>query len=147
VREVHAGHWLEWCPGKETVQRPYWQLEVRPFQGTREDAREQLHSKLVSAVNRRMIADVEVGAFLSGGVDSSLIVALLNRTANVSPKTFSIGFHEASYDERAFARQVAGQYRTDHYEECLDHWNPGQLVNLLLNHVGPVYCHIKCAPS
>lgn len=147
VREVPPGHWLEWRHGNGPVEQRYWELRPVPFNGSVADARTQLHQVLTDAVNRRMLADVEVGAFLSGGIDSSLIVALLDRKAGVTPKTFSIGFAEASYDERAFARLVAEQYRTDHYEECLQDWSPQTLVNLILDHVGQPFFDASLLPT
>ena len=147
VHEVHAGHFLEWHSGRETTQTAYWQLDVSRFSGSVEDAREQLHSAMINATRKRMIADVEVGAFLSGGVDSSLVVALLDKKLNVSPKTFSIGFSEASYDERKYARLIAKQYATDHYEECLEDWSPQRLTQLLLEHVGQPFFDASILPT
>jgi asparagine synthase (glutamine-hydrolysing) len=147
VREVQAGHYLEWQPGGSTRQNAYWQLSVAPFRGSRAAACEALRSALINATRKRMIADVEVGAFLSGGVDSSLVVALLGRKANVSPKTFCIGFSEASYDERAYARRIAQLYGTEHFEECLQDWNPQRLTQLLLNHVGQPFFDASLLPT
>ncbi len=147
VREVHAGHYLEWSPGKDAKQDSYWQLPISAFRGTRTEACELLHDAMVNATRKRMIADVEVGAFLSGGVDSSLVVALLDKKANVSPKTFCIGFREASYDERVYARLISRQYATDHYEECLDHWSPQRLTELILRHVGQPFFDASLLPT
>lgn len=147
VREVPAGHYLEWQPGGSPRQHAYWQLSVAPFQGSRAAACEALRSALANATRKRMIADVEVGAFLSGGVDSSLVVALLDRKANVSPKTFCIGFSEASYDERAYARRIAQQYGTEHFEECLQDWSPQRLTQLLLDHVGQPFFDASLLPT
>jgi asparagine synthase (glutamine-hydrolysing) len=147
VKEVHAGHYLEWQPGKQARQSPFWQLEVTRFDGSIGKARERLHDTFIEAIRKRMIADVEVGAFLSGGVDSSLVVALLDKKINVSPKTFSIGFSEASYDERKYARLIAKQHETDHYEECLEHMDPRQLTGLLLQHVGQPFYDSSLLPT
>ncbi len=103
--------------GRATFQR-YWALPV-PAQAHHRplpELKEELLAILDDAVCRRMIADVPLGAFLSGGVDSSAIVAMMARHASGRVKTFCIGFDEAGYDERRYARMVAERYDTDHHE-------------------------------
>jgi asparagine synthase (glutamine-hydrolysing) len=80
------------------------------------EVKEELVALLDEAVRLRMIADVPLGAFLSGGVDSSAIVAMMARHSSGRVKTFCIGFDEAGYDERVYARMVAERYDTDHHE-------------------------------
>lgn len=96
--------------------RPYWQLpKPETFQGTYEDALEELEERLVFAVRRRLIADVPLGAFLSGGVDSSLVVAMMHEL-DVNPiRTFSIGFEDPRYDETRYAKLVAEKFNTEHH--------------------------------
>ena len=96
----------------------YWRLpdprqaRHRPV----EELREELVALLDESVRLRMISDVPLGAFLSGGVDSSAVVAMMARHSTGRVKTFCIGFDEADYDERAYARMVAERYDTDHHE-------------------------------
>jgi asparagine synthase (glutamine-hydrolysing) len=95
----------------------YWQPPAGP-KSTRpvEELREELMWRLREAVRMRLIADVPIGAFLSGGVDSSTVVALMSAESGHRVKTFSIGFEDAEFNELAFARTVAERYDTDHHE-------------------------------
>ncbi len=95
----------------------YWHLRFAPDSRVTEgEWIEQLGVQLSDAVRCHMISDVPIGAFLSGGVDSSTVVALMAEASPTPIRTFSIGFDEADFDELRFARQVAARYGTDHYE-------------------------------
>ena len=110
----HAGRALELQP------QAYWSLEAvasrQIIPSSDGSAVEQLESLLRQSVAGQMVADVPVGAFLSGGVDSSLVVALMQAQASAPVKTFSIGFHETAYNEAGHARAVALHLHTDHTE-------------------------------
>ena len=123
VHKIPAGHVLTWQAGSLFL-RPYWRIRFSG-NGVRVPADEaeaegELITLLKKAVERRLVGDVPLGVFLSGGIDSSAIVALM---AELIPaeriKTFSIGFDEASFDESAWARQVAEQFGTEHHEQRL----------------------------
>ena len=115
VSKLPPAHYLLIENGRVTVNR-YWKLSYARKVAMSDDAAcEALIEELREAVRLRMISDVPLGAFLSGGVDSSLIVALMaEQTSRV--KTFSIGFEESRFDELPYARQVAQRYGTDHRE-------------------------------
>ena len=107
--------------GRVIVQQPsrYWTLPDQTANANTVDdqeAAENLHGLLRTAVGRQMLADVPLGAFLSGGVDSSLIVALMQAQSVRPVRTFTIGFRESSFDEAPFAREVAAHLGTDHTE-------------------------------
>src|SRR5205823_14395033 len=86
------------------------------FRGGEREAIEALDRLLSEAVGLQMVADVPVGAFLSGGIDSSLIVALMQKQSSRRVRTFTIGFTEPAYDESQHARAVARHLRTEHTE-------------------------------
>ncbi|HKX03979.1 MAG TPA: asparagine synthase (glutamine-hydrolyzing) [Methylomirabilota bacterium] len=103
--------------GGEPVVSRYWELQFAPDRRVGESEwLERLQGHLADAVKSHMVSDVPIGAFLSGGVDSSSVVALMAQASSAPIRTFSIGFAEADFDELAFARRVATRYGTDHYE-------------------------------
>ncbi len=103
--------------GGEPVVSEYWRLRFAPDPHvTESEWIERLRTHLADAVRSHMVSDVPIGAFLSGGVDSSTVVALMAQASAAPIRTFSIGFDEADFDELRFARQVATRYGTDHYE-------------------------------
>ncbi|MHB8953472.1 MAG: asparagine synthase (glutamine-hydrolyzing) [Pirellulaceae bacterium] len=116
IRKLPPGHYAVYEDERLTVEK-YWTPDFRAtWLGNEQDAIAALQTTLESAVQLRMQSDVPLGAFLSGGVDSSLIVALMQRSASQPVKTFSIGFPVREYDETGFARRVAAHLKTDHHE-------------------------------
>ena len=110
-------------PGLAPELKRFWSLEhcvrtamANPFEGSETEALDQLDAHLTEAVSSRMVADVPLGAFLSGGIDSSLVTATMCKSSSQPVRTFSIGFEEGGYDESASARAVAGHLQTDHTE-------------------------------
>lgn len=117
VRKLPPGHLLEARPGKEPTVRRYWSLVYEPKADlTEAEALGRLESLLDETVRLHLESDVEVGAFLSGGIDSGIVTASMARATDPSFKTFSLGTPYKDYDERPAARAVARQYGTDHHE-------------------------------
>ncbi|MBY4672497.1 asparagine synthase (glutamine-hydrolyzing) [Burkholderia multivorans] len=124
IRKLPPGTWIQFEHAQDTPRiRTYWALEHaidaghhEPFAGTAAEAVDRLDTVLRQAVARQMEADVPLGAFLSGGVDSSAIVALMQAQSAAPVDTFTIGFHEAGYDEAGYAKAVARYLGTRHTE-------------------------------
>jgi asparagine synthase (glutamine-hydrolysing) len=123
VRSVPPGQVLTFEPGRPVHLEPYWEPMVSGVGGAErldlsfDECVAEVRTRLSAAVERRLIADVPVGAFLSGGVDSSTVVALMAQLSTKPVRTFTIGFEDTEgYDERPYARQVAERYATEHVE-------------------------------
>ncbi len=129
INKLPAGHLLVWKNGKMHIHQ-YWQGQtlIEENQALNEsELTQELLNKLKESVKYHLVSDVPVGAFLSGGIDSSAVVALASQLYSKKLKTFSVGFKEKSYDELAYAKIVAAKYGTDHYEIQLS-LKPQELV-------------------
>ncbi|MCC6905423.1 MAG: asparagine synthase (glutamine-hydrolyzing) [Anaerolineae bacterium] len=118
VQALPAGHHMTFHEGRLTVTR-YWDVPVgEPLTGSEDEIIQRLRALLEESIRLRMIADVPVGAFLSGGIDSAAVVALMTRISGERLRTFSVGFdhHGADIDERSAARLMAEHYGTEHTE-------------------------------
>jgi asparagine synthase (glutamine-hydrolysing) len=116
IKRLPPGHTLTYSQGRITLQQ-YWDFNFEPHESRDEKSYvEELRELLEDAVRSRLISDVPLGAFLSGGIDSSTVVALMAKSMDQPVKTFSIGFREDSYNELKYARLTAEKYGTDHHE-------------------------------
>ena len=143
VHKLPAGHWLtldldKLTPGQLPPSRPYWSLQAlaehgaaEPFDGSMEDAVEAFHRLLARSVERCMAADVPLGALLSGSVDSSAVVALMQEVSEEPVKTFTIGFGKDRPNELSRAMTVAQQLGTEHTELFVDVETPLRTVDRL----------------
>jgi asparagine synthase (glutamine-hydrolysing) len=154
VRKLPAAHRLQLTADKaaagptQTVER-YWRLppptEQKPPLSPQALAGE-LVERLTEAVRLRLISDVPLGAFLSGGVDSSAVVALMSRLGANPVKTFSIGFRNAAFDETGYARMVARRYDTDH-EEFIVEPDAAAVIPRLVWHYGEPFADPSMVPT
>jgi asparagine synthase (glutamine-hydrolysing) len=121
VHKLAPGSLLRWTPGGAAVVRQYWELPRARVDDSRGPAetRQLLRSALADAVRSHLVSDVPVGAFLSGGIDSSIVVALMSEATD-RVRTFSIGFSDPRYSELDRARIVAQHYGTEHHEAILE---------------------------
>ncbi|MDP4183490.1 MAG: asparagine synthase (glutamine-hydrolyzing), partial [Bacillota bacterium] len=121
VLKLEPGHYMMY-DGKNINIQKYWDVEVfEKNQGSLEENLIALEALLEESVKLRMISDVSLGAFLSGGIDSSLIVALMAKLSNAPVKTFSVGFKDSNYSELPYAKSIADKFKTDHHELYISH--------------------------
>jgi len=145
VKKLPPGHLLILQDGKISVQQ-YWELPCGQIKGEEAELGEALYDLLKDAVRLRLISDVPLGAFLSGGLDSSTIVCLMRELMDRPVQTFSIGFDDPSYNELAYARTVAQHCGTEHHELIL---RPAvaQLVETLVGYLDEPLADVSIFPT
>lgn len=141
LKKLPAGHTLEVRCGGAPVLRRYYRADFSPELATlnEEEAARRVRSAVEEAVRARLMADVPLGAFLSGGIDSSIVVACMARQSGAPVKTFSVGFSEGGRadNELPYARLVAERYRTDHHELVVEPDMIGLLPDIVRHHGEP----------
>ena len=148
VSELRPATWCRWTPSGGLTGDTYWRPEVRPFIGRYTDAQDTLKALLDESMEQRLVSDVEVGSFLSGGLDSSIVSMLAARQlGSKQVKTFSMGFSEVAYDERAFARRVAQHIGSQHHEHELQKLEPSLFKELLHKRLGQPFCDPSLLPT
>ena len=120
IQKIPAAHVLEATPEKRTFHR-YWTPKYEPkWKSTEEDVLQELDGLMQQVVSEHLMSEVPLGAFLSGGIDSSLIVAYAARASQEPVRTFSVGVHDESQSELPWARKVADRYHTRHFEKIIE---------------------------
>ena len=120
IRKLPPGHWLKMDSQGLSVQQ-YWDLQPQePLPPDEARLKEELRGRLAETVKLHLVSDVPVAAFLSGGVDSSAVVAMMAQARDERPITVTARFNNAQYDESRFARRVAEQFQTRHFEELVN---------------------------
>jgi asparagine synthase (glutamine-hydrolysing) len=148
LKKLSPGTFLVLEPGRTVEQRRYWKLDFHRRTKTADSRAltEELRQRLDQAVRIRMISDVPLGAFLSGGLDSSAVVALMARHSSRPVKTFSIGFAGYEKSELEFARLVAKRYETEHHEEVVSP-QATELLPRLVELYGEPFADPSAVPS
>jgi asparagine synthase (glutamine-hydrolysing) len=148
IYKLDAGHhmMIDLKTKKITIEQ-YWDVKFTgDYTGSYEDAVEELKERTREAIKIRMVADVEPGAFLSGGVDSSAVVADMADISDKPVKTCSIGFDDPAYDETKYADWVADKYQTDHQKKMIDP-NDFELIDQLMDYYDEPYADSSALPT
>ena len=145
IFKLAPGHSLLLKDGKIKI-REYWDVRFEERAASEEELCEQLRELLQDAVKIRLMSDVPLGAFLSGGIDSSAIVALMSREMSLPVKTFSIGFKESSYNESAYARTIARHFNTEHQEFTIEP-DALELTEKLVGHLDEPFGDFSIFPT
>src|SRR6478672_10761101 len=146
IRKLEPAHWLLWRNGEIKTER-YWHLDFSKKTSMSEtEAGERLIDLLREAVRIRLMSEVPLGAFLSGGIDSSAVVALMAQESSERVKTFSIGFEEQDFSEVHHARRVAEHVGADHHEFIVRP-DAMQILPTLVEHYGEPFADSSAIPS
>jgi asparagine synthase (glutamine-hydrolysing) len=151
VRKLPAGHWMKFDLGRKQIEiQEFWQFEFDPFPKIPKNAEEEWGAELIrlldAAVKRRLDADVPVGVFLSGGIDSSLVASLATQHQPVV-ETFNIGFTEKSFDERLYAQLMAKRLGTRHFEETFSIEHCLEFAPQVAEHLDEVFGDSSILPT
>jgi len=146
IHKLEPGHTLVWQNGDARIER-YWTLDFKTkLDISEEEAGRRAIDLLRDAVRARLMSDVPLGAFLSGGIDSSAVVALMSELATEQVKTFSIGFDEQDFSELKHARRIAKRFATDHHEFIVRP-DAVEVLPTLVRHYGEPYADSSAIPT
>ena len=146
IHKLEAAHTLVWEDGKATTSR-YWDYSYGPkLTGSESDLAAELRERLREAVKMRLISEVPLGAHLSGGIDSSIVVALMAELSDLPVKTFSVGFEEQDFSELPYARAIAKKYATDHHEYVLKYDDLPTTLQTITSHFGEPFADASAIP-
>ncbi len=146
IRKLEPGHWLRWKKGEIETKR-YWLPDFsEKLDISESEAQDEVLKILRESVRLRMISEVPLGAFLSGGVDSSAVVALMAQESSQPVKTFSIGFEEQDFSELKYAKKVAEHVGAE-YHEFIVKPNAVEVLPTLIEHYGEPYADSSAIPT
>ncbi len=147
VQKLPPGCRLVCENGKIGDPEPYFELRFdQPTSGSLPELTERLHAQIEDAVRVRMVSDVPLGAFLSGGLDSSLIVAMMAKHSSQPVKTFAVGFTSKDFSELPYARLVAERYSTDHHEIVVQP-DMASVIPEFVRHYGEPFADSSALPT
>ncbi len=150
IYKLRPGHFISIdIPNFTIIEQAYWDIDLEKSVNitSYEKAKEEIRTILFDSVKMRMIADVPLGVFLSGGVDSTIIAAIMSKLSDIPIKTFSVCYSNKRYDESARARLVAEHIGSDHHEYVLNYTEVSdELDNVILNFDEP-FADSSCIPT
>lgn len=147
IRKLPAGHTLTFRDGSVATRR-YWRLRFEPkATACEQELAEELRALVTESTRLRLIADVPLGAHLSGGIDSSIVTAVMAGLCDRPVKTFSIGFREEAFSELHKARAVAARYGTDHTEFVVEYGHVPATLERIVAHVGEPFADPAALPA
>lgn len=150
VKKVKPAHYMEITLDGAVTEHNYWNYPKTKFSEkdlSYQEAKNKLYTLLEQSVKDRMVSDVPLGAFLSGGIDSSIIVGLMSKLSEQPVETFTIGFDEKEYDERDRAKMVADLNKTNHHAKVLDYKDALSLINHILMKMDEPFADSSVLPS
>ncbi len=149
IKSLPPGHYLQWNTSRFEV-KPYFKIEYKINKDIQkeEDAIAFIKPKLERAVQRQRVSDVPLGAFLSGGIDSSTVVALLQKQSSQRIQTFNVRFEDEAYNESPIARKVADYWNTEHHEIVVPNYDFDEdIFWTIINHVGLPFRDSSAIPT
>ncbi len=149
IKKLKAGHFFTYdLSSKRYQEQKYWDIDqYQPFEGSYNEAKEELTWLVDDATQKRMISDVPLGVFLSGGIDSSLVAALAQRSSDQPIKTFSIKFQENEFDESTYAQQVADKLKTNHHTILCSHKEGMDMIDQLVTSYQEPFADSSAIPT
>ncbi len=149
IYKLLPGHWMKICLDGSITEGEYWNLDSIRTDKTLsyEEACKKLYKLMKKSIEERVVSDVPLGAFLSGGIDSSTVVGMMSKVMKVPVETFTIGYKEKEYDERSRARQMAEKWNTNHHECTLDYNNVLNSINEILMYLDEPLADPSILPS
>ena len=152
ILNLAAGHWLKWQNGQLDSPKRYWKPEFKPQKITYQEACEKVRNSLIDSIEKHFVSDVPVGIFLSGGIDSSALVALARQTQKGKLLTYTVTFQEPGWNEGPIAKKVAQKFDTVHTEYLINAQEARKLFDSFFDNVDQptidglnTYCIAKIA--
>jgi asparagine synthase (glutamine-hydrolysing) len=148
VTKLEPGESLTWSVGGRIERRYYWTLDYEPkLRMSYADALEEFDQRSLAAVKARLISDVPLGLFFSGGIDSSFVLAQMLAAGAPRVQTFSIGFPDSRYDERRYARVIAERLGSEHHDALVEPTDLLELLPRMVHHYGEPFADSSAVPS
>jgi asparagine synthase (glutamine-hydrolysing) len=148
VAKLEPGTMMTWSPNRPVLKHRYWALDYEPkLEISYRDALDEFEQRARRAVQERLVSDVPLGLFLSGGVDSSFILAQMVAAGTQTVETFAIGFPDSRYDERAYARAIAERLGSVHHEALVEPTDLVELLPQLVHHYGEPFADSSAVPT